>query len=68
MHSQLELEMDVLDDILGESAEVTTANPWLNYGEPLHRMREFGASIKEMDLIDESLLTVEQMMVVCDML
>lgn len=44
---QLELEMDVLDDLFGESEEVSTANPWLTYGEPLHRLREFGITLKE---------------------
>jgi hypothetical protein len=61
---ELELEMDVLDDIKGEAIEVRTANRWLNYGESLHRLREFGAAIKEMDLIDEALLSSEQMAVV----
>ncbi len=32
---QLELEMDVLDDFLGEAQEVYDANPWLTYGEIL---------------------------------
>lgn len=59
--SQLELEMDVLDDIFSESQEVSSLNPWLTYGEPLHRMREFGISLKEMDLIDEAELSSEQM-------
>lgn len=57
-------EMDVLDDIRGEALEVQTANNWLNYGEQLHRLREFGAAIKEMDLIDESTLSSEQMAVI----
>lgn len=35
------------------------------FSEPLHRMREFGASMKEMDIIDESTLSSEQMRVVC---
>ena len=56
--------MDVLDDIRGEALEVQTANNWLNYGEQLHRLREFGAAIKEMDLIDESTLSSEQMAVI----
>ena len=42
MDSQLEVNMDVLDDFAAEGAEVQTANSWLTYGEPLHRLREFG--------------------------
>ena len=34
---QLELDIDVLDDQYGDAAEVNTHNPWLTYGEPLHR-------------------------------
>ncbi len=40
-------------------------NGWLTYGEPLHRMREFGASMKELDIIDESTLSSDQMRTVC---
>ncbi len=61
--NELELEMDVLDDVLGEAQEVRTANDWIFYGEPLHRMREFGAALKEMDIIDEDTLSSEQMCV-----
>ena len=39
-------------------------NGWLHYGEPMHRLREFGATIKELDLIDEAALSSEQMRVV----
>jgi len=66
--SQLELEMDVLDDLMGEAKEVTDANPWINYGDPMQKLREFGASIKEMDLLDESTLSSEQMRVMCSIL
>ncbi len=66
--TELEIEMDVLDDLQGEAEEVHTVNKWLAYGEPLHRLREFGATIKEIDLIDESLLSVEQMVVMCKLL
>ncbi len=53
----------MLDDVEGEAKEVRAANSWLFYGEPLHRLREFGAALKEMDLLDEDALSSEQMAV-----
>jgi hypothetical protein len=35
--SQLELDLDVIDDQLGDAKEVRVANPWLTYATPLHR-------------------------------
>ena len=49
----LELEMDVLDDLIGEAKEVTRFNPWITYGEPLHRLRESGCHVKLFDHLDE---------------
>jgi hypothetical protein len=63
--SRLELGIDILDDFAGEAKEVTTANPWLVYGEPLHRLREWGVSIKEFDLLDEAKLSSDQMRTLC---
>ena len=48
----------------GDAEQVENVNPWLTYNDALHKMREFGASIKEMDLIDETKLSSEQMRVV----
>ena len=61
LDKHLELEMDVIDDCIAETKEISAMNPWLNYSEPLHKLREFGATLREMDLIDEKLLGKEQM-------
>ena len=45
--------MDVLDDLSGEAAEVNEFQPWLTYGAPLHRLREWGTCVKLLDLLDE---------------
>lgn len=50
---------------IGDAKEVYQSNGWLTYGEPLHRLREFGAIMKELDLIDESTLSSEQMRAIC---
>jgi hypothetical protein len=61
---ELEIEMDVIDDFVGDASEIFNVNSWLIYGEPLHRMREFGSSIKEMDHLDEKLLGHDEMLVI----
>jgi len=60
--NQIELNMDVIDDPVGEAKEIHAFNNWFTYGEPLHRLREFGMTVKELDLIDEGPLSMEQMM------
>ncbi len=63
--NQLELDIDVIDDQLGDAKQVNDVNGWLVYGEPIHRLREFGASMKELDIIDESTMSSEQMRMIC---
>jgi hypothetical protein len=65
LDTQLEISMDVLDDWRGESLEVFSGNPWLNYCEPIHRCREFGLELKEFDMLDSNLLSFEQLRSFC---
>lgn len=66
--NNLELQLDILDDPIGEAEAVYQFNPWLNYAMPLHRIREFGTKIKELDMIDERALSTGQMMKICKIL
>jgi len=59
---ELELDMDVLEDFTVEAKEVHAQNPWLTYGEHLHLLRSFGAKTKELDLLDEVTLSVDDML------
>lgn len=61
VEKDLETELDIIDDLFGEAEGVMGVNPWINYGNPLQRLREFGVHIKEMDMIDESQLTDSMM-------
>ena len=65
---QLEVEIDIIDDVRSEALEMRKANSWFTYGEPLHRLREFGIAVKEIDLLDEKKLSMEQMRLVVSML
>ena len=58
---QLELNMEVIDDAIGEAKEIQAKNKWLNYAEPLHRLREFGITAKQIDMLDEVTLNRDQL-------
>jgi hypothetical protein len=66
--SELELNMDVIDDFFGEAEEIHKVNPWLTYGEPLHRLREFGITLRELDKIDEQVLSADDFVRICKLM
>lgn len=65
LDNELELSMDILDDFCGEAAEVYKYNPWINYGLPLHRLREMGCHNRLLDIIDERALTHDELREFC---
>ena len=66
--NDLELDMDVLDDVKAEAKEVAAFNPWVTYAPPLHRLREWGTSVKVFDSLEEGKLSGSQMQKVCELI
>uniref|UniRef100_A0A7R9VKZ4 Uncharacterized protein n=1 Tax=Pseudictyota dubia TaxID=2749911 RepID=A0A7R9VKZ4_9STRA len=65
LDDQLELPIELLDDFVSEGREVYRKNKWLNYALPLHRCRELGLRHRVFDLIDEALLSKDQLRDFC---
>jgi len=57
LDSKVELSIDVLKYFKDEAVEIQKSNPWINYGFPLHRMREMGYRDRLLDLMDERAFT-----------
>lgn len=60
--ADVEVEMDVLDDLVSEAAEIRAVNPYVTYGLALHRLREFGCVHKLFDLLDERSLAPSELL------
>lgn len=61
LDDQLELSIEVLDDFTQEAQEVYEKNNWINYALPLHRCREMGYHNRLFDLLDERLLSPDEL-------
>jgi len=61
LDSRLELSLEVLDDFVSEAKEIHEHNKWLNYGLPIHRMRELGFYHRLFDLLDERKLSKDEL-------
>jgi hypothetical protein len=61
LDEQLELSIECLDDFTAEAKEVYGKNKWLNYALPLHRCREMGYHNRLFDILDERLLSADEL-------
>ena len=61
LDAQLELSIEVLNDFTQEAKEVCAKNAWLNYTLPLHQCREMGYYNRPFDLLDERLLSPDEL-------
>lgn len=61
LDSQMEFNLETLDDFCSEAAEVHQHNSWFTYGLPLHRMREMGFYHRVFDTLDERKLAKDEL-------
>lgn len=64
----LDFSIEVLDDFISEAEEVEKCNPWLNYSLPIHRLREMGFPLSEMNDLDDRLLSKHEIINFCKLL
>lgn len=65
LDKELELSIDVIGGYFDEAKTVLHKNPWVNYGQALHQMRETGLSRRIFDMLDERLLTRSELREFC---
>lgn len=53
---------------IGEAINIKRFNSCLTYGESLHRLREFGCLMPELDHIDESRLSAQEFIKICHLM
>lgn len=68
INSQLDIEIYVLDSLEGEATTVIERNNWLTYGEPLHRLREFGILLPGMDKMAYKQLSKKEIGFICQLI
>ena len=62
------LSITLLGDHITIAAQVAHHNPWLTYGEPLHRLREFGMNVPPLEYLSTRALSEPEMRYVVSML
>jgi len=68
LDGKVELNLEVVDDFIGEAEEVYRYNKWLNYCLPMHRCRELGYHNRVFDYLDERPLLKSELREFCSIL
>eukprot|EP00596_Hydrurales_sp_CCMP1899_P003597 CAMPEP_0119035502 /NCGR_PEP_ID=MMETSP1177-20130426/2566_1 /TAXON_ID=2985 /ORGANISM="Ochromonas sp, Strain CCMP1899" /LENGTH=804 /DNA_ID=CAMNT_0006993873 /DNA_START=237 /DNA_END=2651 /DNA_ORIENTATION=- len=68
VNAKLDLDLYVLDEMHAEATLIAQNNPWLTYGEPLHRLREFGIKLPAMDQLGNRQLSKKEIFSVANTL
>ena len=66
--STINLSITLLSDHITTAAQVSQYNPWLTYGEPLHRLREFGMNVPPLEYLSTRALSEPEMRYVVNVL
>lgn len=56
----LEFNIDIIDDFVSESREVSSVNSWINYNQILHSFKLLGCNTRKIDFLDEKPLSQEE--------
>ena len=68
VNAQLDLDIYVLGQVKTEALIVAENNNWLTYGEPLHRLREFGVMVPAINNLDSRQLTKQEIRTIAQIL
>ena len=62
------VDITVLNNVKEQATKIDEVNAWMTYGEPLHRLREFGVMIPAIDALEERPLSKSEIKSVAEIL
>lgn len=68
VNAELDIDVLLLNDLEAEGANISKNNNWLTYGMPLHRAREFGVIVPEIDNLNYRPLTRPEIKIISQIL
>ena len=68
VNADLDIDVLLLNDLEGEGCNIHKNNNWLTYGIPLHRAREFGLMVPEIDSLSYRPLSRSEIKIIAQIL